>query len=596
MPYIYSRNDIYELSRVLSAETRQKGEELFFKYCPYCHGGGERDKDTFSINLETGVFHCFRSGCGRSGHFVEMARDFGYHLEHDHEPRQYKRLPQKPITVRNQAVEYLESRGISRKTAERYQITTRSDNEKILVFPFYDENNVLTFVKYRNTDFVKGQGSKEWCEKDAKPILFGMNRCEDFTRLIITEGQIDSLSVADCGLKNAVSVPNGCNGFTFLDHVWDWITKFQEIVVFGDCEHGKITLLDTLVKRIPGPTKVKGVRPEDYLGEKDANDIYRKFGKQAVITAVENAEVPPVKHVKELANVESVDLNSLPKIKTGIQELDRIIGGMYFGQVILLTGKRGEGKSTFLSQLIVEALEQGYPVFAYSGELADYHFKRWIDFQAAGPEHINAVTNLYGEEYYQIPAPVIEKLNAWYRGRAYIYDNNAADGEEMDSLLDTIEHAIQRYDVKLVCVDNLMTAMDVTGDKLYQMQSAFVKSLKKIAVRYNAAVILVAHPKKTQSAIENDDVSGSSEITNRVDVVLSYSRNPDKAGPEDLDTADSRLAVLKNRLTGRLTRKGQEIELFFSQKSKRISSLSSNQKVYSWEKDTEPEQLDWLIE
>lgn len=597
MAYLYSRNDIYELSRVLSAKTRQKGDELFFKYCPYCHGGGERDRDTFSINLETGVFHCFRSGCGKSGHFVEMARDFGYHLENDHAPRRYKRLPQKEVTVRDRAVAYLASRGISRATAEKYRVTTWQSDERILAFPFYDENNVLTFVKYRNMDFVKGQGNKEWCEKDAKPILFGMAQCVDFTRLVVTEGQIDSLSVADCGVKNAVSVPNGCNGFTFLDHVWDWITKFEEIVVFGDCEGGKITLLDTLVKRIPAPTRVKGVRVEDYLGEKDANDIYRKFGRQAILTAVENAQVPPVKHVVELADVESVDPESLPRLQTGIRELDRVIGGLYYGQLVLLTGKRGEGKSTFLSQLIVEALDQGVSVFAYSGELAGYHFKRWVDLQAAGPEHIIAGQSPSGEELCRIPPEIIERLNSWYRGRAYLYDNNAVDGEETESLIATIEHTIQRYDVKLICVDNLMTAMDVTSDSLYQMQSAFVKSLKDLAIRHNVVVILVAHPRKTPGNIrDNDDVSGSSDITNRIDLNLCYSRNPDKKSPDDLDTADSRLSVLKNRLTGRITREGQEIELFYSRKSKRISSLSSNQKVYGWEKAEEAPDYDWLIE
>ncbi len=57
-----------------------KGKELFFRYCPYCNGDGH-DRDTFSVNLENGTFHCFRSSCGKSGHFVEMARDFGYTLD-----------------------------------------------------------------------------------------------------------------------------------------------------------------------------------------------------------------------------------------------------------------------------------------------------------------------------------------------------------------------------------------------------------------------------------------------------------------------------------------------------------------------------------
>lgn len=600
MPYIYSRNDIYELARVLNVETHEKGNELWFKYCPYCHGGGD-DKDTFSINLESGVFHCFRSGCMKSGHFVEMARDFGFHLENDNVPKRYKRLPQKQIVVRDPAVEFMKSRGISEETTRKYQITTRNDRDDIIVFPFYDENNVLVFVKYRNANHVKGQGPKEWCEKDAMPILFGMNHCEGFERLIITEGAMDSLSISDCGIDNAVSVPNGCNGFTFLDNVWDWIVKFQEVVVFGDCEKGKITLLDTLAKRLP--VKVKGVRPEDYLGEKDANDIYRKYGKQAILTAIENAEVPPVKHVKELADVQSVDLFNLPKIRTGLKELDSVIGGLYFGQVVLLTGKRGEGKSTLLSQLLVEAMDQNYSIFAYSGELADYHFKRWMDFQAAGPEFITTQKSIYGEEYYQIPNDIVERINAWYRGRAYIYDNNSVDDNEMESLISTIEHTIQRYDVKVIAVDNLMTAMDFTGDDIYKAQSAFVKALKNIALKYNVVVILVAHPRKTQmggkpgAELGNDDVSGSSDITNRVDLVMAYSRNYGKTNPNDTMQADSRLSVTKNRLTGKLTQKGKGIDLFYSQKSKRISSVLSKDKSYGWQhqKVLKPN-LDWLDE
>ena len=600
MPYIYSHNDIYELARVLNVETHEKGDELWFKYCPYCHGGGD-DKDTFSINLESGVFHCFRSGCMKSGHFVEMARDFGFHLENDNVPKRYKRLPQKQIVVRDPAVEFMKSRGISEETTRKYQITTRNDRDDIIVFPFYDENNVLVFVKYRNANHVKGQGPKEWCEKDAMPILFGMNHCEGFERLIITEGAMDSLSISDCGVTNAVSVPNGCNGFTFLDNVWDWIVKFQEVVVFGDCEKGKITLLDTLAKRLP--VKVKGVRPEDYLGEKDANDIYRKYGKQAILTAIENAEVPPVKHVKELADVQSVDLFNLPKIRTGLKELDSVIGGLYFGQVVLLTGKRGEGKSTLLSQLLVEAMDQNYSIFAYSGELADYHFKRWMDFQAAGPEFITTQKSMYGEEYYQIPNDIIERINAWYRGRAYIYDNNSVDDNEMESLISTIEHTIQRYDVKVIAVDNLMAAMDFTGDDIYKAQSAFVKALKNIALKYNVVVILVAHPRKTQmdgkpgAELGNDDVSGSSDITNRVDLVMAYSRNYGKTNPDDTMQADSRLSVTKNRLTGKLTQKGKGIDLFYSQKSKRISSVLSKDKSYGWQhqKVLKPN-LDWLDE
>ena len=72
-----------------------------------------------------------------------------------------------------------------------------------------------------------------------------------------------------------------------------------------------------------------------------------------------------------------------------------------------------------------------------------------------------------------------------------------------------------------------MTAMDVVDrqDNLYLAQSNFVGKLKKIAVRLNVAIILVAHPRKSNGQdFSNDDVSGSSDITNKVDVVMSYKK------------------------------------------------------------------------
>lgn len=580
MSYEFKQEDAYGLARLLNAETHEKGNELFFKFCPKCHGGENRDKDTFSINLKTGLFKCFRASCDYHGHFVELARDFDYDLGFS-EKRVYRKLPQRPVTIRDGAIEYMASRGIGAEICKRYELTTRTDNKNILVFPFYDDAGVLQFVKYRNTKFRKGiDKNKEWSEADTMPILFGMKQCVDFGQLVITEGQIDSLSVAECGIDNAVSVPTGANGFTWLANCWDWITKFESIVVFGDNEHGKITLADTLRARLPQSVKV--VRKKDYLGEKDANDILLKYGKQAVITAVENAEIPKLENVKDLSTVQSVDINALPKIKTNIPDIDRVIGGLIMGQVVLLTGKRGHGKSTFMSQLVCEALDQRENVFIYSGELADYHFKRWIDFQLAGTDYIKTVQNVYGDNEYTISEGVIRQISDWYKGRAYIYDNNwlPDDDAEIESLPDTIEKVIKQYGVRLVCIDNLMTAMESVreNDQLYLAQSNFVGKLKKIAVKYDVVVILVAHPRKSKLEFDNDDVSGSGDITNKVDVVMSYQR------VENDDTCDSKLSITKNRLFGKYANGDNAIKLCYSEKTKRIFPYGLYPRHYGWEK------------
>ncbi len=584
MGYTMRDDDVVGLAVALNAETHRKGRELYFKYCPYCNGGGH-DKDTFSVNLDTGAFKCFRSSCGMTGHFVQLARDFNYPLEFDDDQKKkYRTLPPVKIVTRDKAVEYLRSRGISEITTRKYNITVGNKRDNLLMFPFFDENNVLTSVKYRKTDFVKGRDNqKEWFEKNTKPILFGMNRCtEKHDRLIVTEGQIDSLSVADCQIDNAVSVPGGQSNKTWVPFCYDFVDSFDEIVIFGDHEHGHITLVDQFTTSFPHK-KLKVVRTQDYLGEKDANAILQKYGCKAICDAVNNAEEIPVTAVKKLSQVKAVNLDKQEHIKTGIYDVDRYIGGIYMGQVVVITGKRGEGKSTLASQIIANALDQSdpdgnpYSIFVYSGELPDYHFKRWLDLQIAGKQNVIRSVNEYGDETYDIPDDVVDKINRWYDDRAYIFDNTAVTAEiKLDgdnakrdgkiSLLGTIETAIRRFNVKLILIDNLMTALDVDLSKeLYRAQSDFVNAVKYIAVKYNVAIILIAHPRKTADGIElnADSVSGSGDITNRVDLVLTYSKNND----DDKDDFQSKIAIVKNRLTGNVA---DNIKVAYSQICKRI--------------------------
>ena len=312
--------------------------------------------------------------------------------------------------------------------------------------------------------------------------------------------------------------------------------------MFGDFEKDKITLIDTLLKRLPKSQIVRCVQKIDYLCEKDANDILNKYGKDAILKAVENAKIPDIKYVKQLADVEAVNLMQLPKIRTSIKPIDRALGGLYMGQVVLLSGKRGEGKSTFASQLIAEAIEQDYNIFAYSGELPAYHFKNWLDLQIAGRKHIESVINEHNDmEYYLMPETV-KTINNWYRDRAYIFDNSAVQDEEYEGLLKVVEDAVCRYNLKLVMIDNLMTALDDDPNSdLYRKQSMFVKNLSKMAKAYDIVALLIAHPKKSKEEFNNDSVSGSSDITNAVDVVMNYERCND-------GNCDSKITITKKQV------------------------------------------------
>ena len=56
MSYIFKQSDLFDMVSALGFETHNKGNELWFKYCPYCNGGDKKDKDTFSVNLNSGAF------------------------------------------------------------------------------------------------------------------------------------------------------------------------------------------------------------------------------------------------------------------------------------------------------------------------------------------------------------------------------------------------------------------------------------------------------------------------------------------------------------------------------------------------------------
>ena len=609
MSYEFNKSDVYDLARQLNAETKQKGsKELEFKYCPYCRGGDHNDRNTFSISLETGQFKCLRGSCNKQGGFITLARDFGFKLDFgSFTPitKPIRKLPQKPvneIVVRDKAVEYLKSRGISENIAKKYGITTQKDNDSIICFPFYDWNGELIMIKYRNTLYKKGvtKGCKEWTSKDTKQMLFGIQGVNfENDTLVITEGQLDSLSLTQAGITNAVSVPNGKNAFEWINTCWDFLGRFKEIIVFGDCEGGNISLVDEISKRLKRH-KLKVIRTADYQGEKDANDILRKYGVQALKKAVENARPVVVNHILQLADVKPVDVENMPHFSAGIRELDKTLGGFYMGQYIALTGKRGEGKSTLLSQIVCEAIDQGINTLVYSGELPNYQFKNWIDLQLTGRAFLLPnISPKTGREYFTIPQDIQESINNWYRDKLYIMDNREL--EEDETFFDILERAIYRYNIQFLCIDNLMTITEYGKLDYYQAQSNMVKRIKELAVSSGCCILLVAHERKHGESDVNDNISGSGDISNRADVVIAYRRNKSKDKEQDFD---GYIEISKNRLFGETRLISNEdgennnmfgsIHTYFDNASRRIRTNGSPKifdKYYGWAMDTgkEPE-------
>ena len=270
-----------------------------------------------------------------------------------------------------------------------------------------------------------------------------------------------------------------------------------------------------------------------------------------------------------------MDLSKIPLMSTGLAELDAKIGGFYFGQLIVLTGERGKGKSTLGSQFIVEAVNQGYTCMCYSGEMPDWLFQDWFDRQCAGQIHINNRRRADGYVDFLIDAECAVRIHEWYDNLVYLYDDSVLAGRpEPEALPEVVRKAVTQYGSKVILLDNLMTAMrDDTARDFYRQQSEFVRQLAEIARQFEVIIFLVAHPRKSNASdFRNDDVGGSGNITNLAHMVLNYGDTRDKEDP-----GDRILQVTKNRLTGITCQKG--IPLWFQEASKRITD---KEHVFNW--------------
>lgn len=594
--YTYSADDLDRLRLHIGGETRERGNELEWKRCPYCDGGDHGDKWTFSVNKETGQFICMRSSCGMKGAFVQLARDFNLELQDDVK-EDYKtfdgsfvnRIDMWEATADSQKM--LLKRGIPEGITSLYRVTTYGDKPGLLVFPFFDDKSILNTIKYRNTSFVKGEtkGSKEWWEKNTKPILYGMWLCSYGGSLVVTEGQIDALSLAAAGIQNPVSVPGGAKNFKWVKYCREFVEKFSEIIVFGDCENGKITLVDEMCDSFPD-MKVRKVRFQDYLHCKDANEILQALQDngdyepafEALRMCVENAVDARQLPIKPLSSIEWHYSDDDQVIRTGFRSLDKEIRGLSYGQLVILTGWSGDGKSNFASQLTVNIAAQDIKCLIYSGELSNRLVKEQIAFIAAGAGRITDTLKdgllkrrLRDEEQTR------DALTRWMQDRLYIWEDvpittDSTDKNDTARFIKLLEMAVKAFQIKFVLLDNLMTLLTVQDDKdAYLAQTNTIKALKTLAQQLDVVVMLVAHPRKSTNAtreLTQDSISGAKDIVNLADMLFVYTRHSD----QEKAKYPRRLNLLKNRRNGILLEGKAGVYLGYDSKSNRIGETKQD--------------------
>lgn len=536
------QNDIVAFCDRHLGQYRIRNGQAIARLCPFCHGGASGDQETFAVSLYNGAYNCLRGGCSVTGSFRDLSEHFGERVSNivampsQRNTKLYVRPnPAELLPITEPIERYFALRGISRDTLSAFRIA--ADSHGNIVFPFY-RGGELVYVKYRKPEkFIKGSGAKEWGMSNTEPILFGMDNVSFQKPLFITEGQIDAMSLYEAGITNVVSVPAGCNNLEFVSLCWDWLEKFHQIVLFGDNDEPGIEMVSVLMKRLgEDRCMVAPEYPELIVsGEKkgkpckDANEILYCYGAEGLKRVAESCEPAPIEGILNLADVSSVDPTNKPRIYTRIPALDQAIGGLTEGSVTIFSGKRGEGKSTIGGQLCLNAIEQNYPVCAYSGELRSDHFLNWIMLQATESKYIEYKTDpRTGKNYAVVPYDLQQRIKAWINSKFFLFDNNYVSTSSLEeTILRVFTLCARRYGCKLFLVDNLMTILsESTSTDENRTQGKFVAALKAFAVKYKVSVLLVCHPRKTKPGekFTSEDVAGSSAITNLADTVINIEK------------------------------------------------------------------------
>ena len=256
----------------------------------------------------------------------------------------------------------------------------------------------------------------------------------------------------------------------------------------------------------------------------------------------------------------SLDTTPSPSIETGFAPLDAATsGGLNFGTLTVLTGSPGSGKSTFLNQILANALSLGFNSFLYSGELTAQMALDWFYKTVANPIHLSFGVNSFGKTIKVTDEGVLQ-INKWLKNKLFLFSKNAQADETNISTV--IEFLAVKKDVKLFVLDNLMT-IECSGSDKYEKQINVIKSLKNLAKHYNIVIILVAHSNKNSIMRREPhvfDISGASEIANLSDYILNATRDNDVEN-------ETTILLLKNRITGLIKK---HLQLKFSPDRKRF--------------------------
>lgn len=206
--------------------------------------------------------------------------------------------------------------------------------------------------------------------------------------------------------------------------------------------------------------------------------------------------------------------------KSKLPSLDEWLEGFEAGELVVISGLTGQGKTTLCQTLSFNFFTQNITSLFFSYEMTPRQFLRKL------PEDL------------------------------FVFMPLVLKGKSLDWIRDRIHEAKLKYNIRAVFIDHLHFLVDMAKLKSPSLEiGSIVRGLKRVALDLHVTIFLVAHSTKIKfdEEPELDSIRDSSFIPQDADVVLIVWRGTDKRTKEF--TNKTIVKVAKSRRTGIMGKK-----------------------------------------
>lgn len=217
-------------------------------------------------------------------------------------------------------------------------------------------------------------------------------------------------------------------------------------------------------------------------------------------------------------------------IPTGFSLFDQAMdGGFREGELIVISGPTGQGKTSFCMAMNVNFHKKGVPTLWFSYEMNPWYLKEKF-------------VKMKQTEDLLVYVPTL-KSDSPENGFTYV--------TELQWINSLMPH-IDKYAIKIVVIDHLHYIVPLVGymGNFSLLIGKTVRDLKKIAEKKNIIIILVAHTRKVyqDEKLDLSSIRDSSLIAQESDYVFLIERIKEN----DIWTDKARIQLAKNRRTGQM--------------------------------------------